>query len=412
MFTRALIGVSALLIAGCAAIPKEFVGGQPSTPTPTCKGAADCDAKWSAARNYLLAHTSYKIQNDSVDRLETYNPGEVTVGLRAKVSKSLQPDGTYAIVATFWCNNLFQCSPNADKTLEDFNRTVGAASAGGALPQSAPAIDRGKSVTVVVPEKSAPESITIAPNGDLILGSQASPKIYRARQGAAKADVFVDASADGAVYFLGVLSDAPTNTLWACELYPAPPGGPRHSALRGFDLDTGTAKYRWELPGATNVCNDLVVGPDKALYISDTAGARIWRLEPGASAPELFSDDRTLLGVDGITFIDGTLYENNVIFNKLYRVPIDAAGHAGKPVDIWLDKPIKGPDGMRAANGKLFLAENEGGRIDMVTVSGDTASVTVLQDGLARPTSIEPAGDTLWFGENAADRAHAMPLPR
>ena len=41
--------------------------------------------------------------------------------------------------------------------------------------------------TVSVPDKSQPESITVAPNGDLILGSAGSTKIYRARKGADKA---------------------------------------------------------------------------------------------------------------------------------------------------------------------------------------------------------------------------------
>jgi ketosteroid isomerase-like protein len=139
MSARCLISVIAVLIVGCATIP-QVVREAPSTPTPTCQSAADCEAKWSAARSYLLTHTSYKIQNDSVDRLETYNPSnEVTVGLRAQVSKAIQPDGRYAIVAKFWCNNLFECSPNAAKTLEDFNRTVTAATPGGATPQSAAA---------------------------------------------------------------------------------------------------------------------------------------------------------------------------------------------------------------------------------------------------------------------------------
>jgi sugar lactone lactonase YvrE len=182
--------------------------------------------------------------------------------------------------------------------------------------------------------------------------------------------------------------------------------------LRGFDLKTGAAKFRWELPGEKTLCNDFVVGPDKALYISDTFGGKIWRLKPGAAAPDMLSDDRSLYGIDGITFIGDTLYENNVIFNKLYRVPMDAAGKAGKPVDIWMDKPVKGPDGMRAANGKLFLTENGAGKVDMVTVNGDTATITVLQEGLATPTAIEPAGDTLWYGERTADRARSMPLPK
>lgn len=265
---------------------------------------------------------------------------------------------------------------------------------------------------VTVPAKSRPESITIAPNGDLILGSSGSAKIYRAKKGSAKAEVFIDASAEGGVSFLGVLADAPSGTLWACQIYPSPSEGHERSALRGFDLKTGAAKFRWELPGSTNLCNDFVVGPDKALYISDTFGAKIWRLKPGASIPEMFSDDRTLLGIDGITFVGNTLYENNVIFNKLYRVPMDSKGNAGRPVDIWLNKPIKAPDGMRAANGKLFLAENEGGTIDLVTVNGETASVTVLKEGLATPTAIEPAGVALWYNELAADRALSIPLPK
>jgi sugar lactone lactonase YvrE len=56
--------------------------------------------------------------------------------------------------------------------------------------------------------------------------------------------------------------------------------------------------------------------------------------------------------------LDGTLYVNNVLSNNLYRIPVDAAGKAGQPVDIWMDQTVKGPDGMRAANGKLLLAEN------------------------------------------------------
>jgi hypothetical protein len=267
-------------------------------------------------------------------------------------------------------------------------------------------------LTVSVPEKSQPESITIAPNGDLILGSAGSSKIYRAKKGADKATVFADVGADGGGTFLGVLADATTTTLWACQIYTAPPGTPPHSALRGFDLKTGAGKFRWDLPGDRNLCNDFVVGPDKALYISDTLGAKIWRLKPGATAPEVFSDDRSLYGIDGITFMGDVLYENNVIFNKLYRVPVDASGNAGKPVDIWMDKPVKGPDGMRAANGKLFLTENGAGKLDMVTVTGDTAQVAVLQEGLATPTAVEPAGDTLWYGERAGDRAHSMPLPK
>jgi ketosteroid isomerase-like protein len=135
MSPRIFVGILAVLVLGCASVP-QFVGKGPSTSTPTCNSAADCEAKWSAARSYVLAHASYGIENDSVDRLETYDPkSDVTMGLRAKVSKTIQPDGSYAIVAKFWCNNLFECKPDADRTLEDFNRTIGAVGAAGATRQ-------------------------------------------------------------------------------------------------------------------------------------------------------------------------------------------------------------------------------------------------------------------------------------
>ena len=50
---------------------------------------------------------------------------------------------------------------------------------------------------------------------------------------------------------------------------------------------------------------------------------------------------------------------------------------------------------MRAANGKLFVTENGAGKISVITVNGDKASVTVIKEGLTTPTGVEPAGDTL-----------------
>jgi hypothetical protein len=264
---------------------------------------------------------------------------------------------------------------------------------------------------VATDPQSQPESVTVAPDGSLILGSASKPVIYRAGKGETHARVFIDASGEGAVTFLGVLADAPTNTLWACQIGTVPNSRNRHTILRGFDLTTGAAKFRWTLPGDNNLCNDFTVGPDRALYVSDTLGNRIYRVRPGASEGELLIEDRRLDGIDGITFLDGVLYANNVISNNLYRIPLDESGKAGTPEQIWPDRPIKGPDGMRAAHGKLFLAENANGRASMVTIEGDQAKVVTLLDGLVKPTAIEPAGDVLWVGDRGADKAVAIPLP-
>src|SRR5271156_3738966 len=263
--------------------------------------------------------------------------------------------------------------------------------------------------------KSQPESLTVAPGGVVIVGSASSPFVYKVRSGSSTAEKFIDASAEGpGTFFFGMLADGSSNTLWTCQLTPVPDTTPvkRHTAVRGFDLSTGAPKTRWNLPGDNSTCNDFAIGPDKALYITDTANGKIYRLPAGASAAELYLEHQTLMGVDGITFLDGTLYVNNVVFNKLYRIPVDAAGKPGRPVDIWMDQPVKGPDGMRAANGKIFVAENGSGKISMLTVNGDKASVTAIKDGLDTPTGVEPAGDTIWISERGAGNAVSIPMPK
>jgi sugar lactone lactonase YvrE len=267
----------------------------------------------------------------------------------------------------------------------------------------------------IVDEKSQPESLTVAPGGILFVGSASTPFIYKVAPGSTTAEKFVDAGAEGpGTFFFGMLADAATNTLWACQLTPVPGTAPvkRHTALRGFDLATGAQKLRWNLPGENSTCNDFSAGPDKALYISDTANSRIYKLPAGAATAELFLEDHALYGIDGITFLDGTLYVNNVFSNNLYRIPVDAAGKPGQPVDIWMDQPVKGPDGMRAVNGKLLLAENGNGKIAVITVNGDKASVSVIKEGLKTPTAVEPAGDTIWIAERGAGKAVSIPMPK
>ena len=268
---------------------------------------------------------------------------------------------------------------------------------------------------LIADEKSSPESMTVAPGGVVIVGSASTPFVYKVKAGSSTAEKFIDVSLDGpGTFFFGMLADAANNTLWTCELTPVPNTTParKHTALRSFDLATGAPRLRWDLPGDDSTCNDFAFGPDKALYISDTTNGKIYRLAAGASTAELYLQHRSLNGIDGITFLNGVLYVNNVFYNKLYRIPVDASGKPGAPVDIWMDQPVRGPDGMRAANGKLYLAENGSGIVSALTITGDTAHVTVIKDGLKTPTGIEPAGDTLWFTERAIGKAESVPMPK
>src|SRR5580700_4368404 len=134
---------------------------------------------------------------------------------------------------------------------------------------------------LIVDEKSQPESLTVAPGGILFVGSASTPFVYKVRPGSTTAEKFVDASAEGAgTFFFGMLADGASNTLWTCQLTPVGDATPvrRHTALRSFDLSTGAPKIRWNLPGDSSTCNDFAIGPDKALYITDTANGKIYRL--------------------------------------------------------------------------------------------------------------------------------------
>lgn len=263
-------------------------------------------------------------------------------------------------------------------------------------------------------DKSQPESLAAAPDGTLIVGSAATPYVYKIKPGSTTPEVFIDASAEGpGTFFFGQLVDG--NTVWSCMLTPVAGTNPvqRHTALIGSDLHTGARKLRWNLPGDNSTCNDMAVGPDKALYISDTANAKIFRLAPGATSAELWLDHRNVTGIDGLTFLNGVLYYNSVFFNNLYRVPVDASGKAGVPVQIWMDAPVKGIDGMRVANGKILQAENGSGKIHVLTLmDGDRAHVTVIKDGLKTPTAMEPGRGEIWIAERGTGKIVSIPMPK
>jgi hypothetical protein len=69
-------------------------------------------------------------------------------------------------------------------------------------------------------------------------------------------------------------------------------------------------------------------------------------------------------------------------------------------VEVTLSQPLKGPDGVRAWKGKLYVAENGSNQISELTLKGDSATVKVLGSGYQTATGVAPAGATLWVGES------------
>lgn len=268
---------------------------------------------------------------------------------------------------------------------------------------------------LIADAQSEPESLSVGPDGTLFAGSASSPFIYRVRSGSPQADIFFDASRDGAgTFFFGILADANTNTLWACELTPNPEVAPvkPHSTLRGFDLTTGAQKFHWTFPGVNSVCNDFTVGPDQALYVTDTLNGRIYKLASGTVTPKLLLENGNMLkGIDGITFLNGKLYVTNVFTDKLYRIAFCAGCGERQIVEITTDQPLKASDGMRAGGGMLLLADSGHGRVVALILHGDNAHVHVIRDGLQNPTAVELSGKALWIAERGSGKAVSVPMP-
>lgn len=117
-----------LSITGCATItPKQQA--KMNETVPMCFEEKDCEAKWAAARRWVLNNISRKIQIYSDDLIETYNPAPQSTLLAARVVKEPNPrgHGGYFISASVWCDNPIGCHPKKVDAIVSFNNYVNSA---------------------------------------------------------------------------------------------------------------------------------------------------------------------------------------------------------------------------------------------------------------------------------------------
>ncbi len=246
-----------------------------------------------------------------------------------------------------------------------------------------------------------PESMTATAAGDLIVGSSAKGGIYRAKAGAAKAELWIDPKTSGISGLLGVFADDRSNTLYACSVaFGAPPDkADSLSALRAFNLSTGAPKAAYAMPGgAKALCNDVAVAKDGTVLVSDTLGGQVLALKKGVPVLQTWAKDPRLAFIDGIAIGgDGAVYVNTVTTGHMYRIAMGADGTAGEITELTPSVKLGGPDGLRSIGGLRFLqAENQIGRISLVTVSGATATVTPIKEGEPGVTAMALVHGQVW----------------
>lgn len=245
-------------------------------------------------------------------------------------------------------------------------------------------------------ERVFPESITADAAGNIYVGSLGGI-IYRAAAGSTVAVPWVKPNQENGLRSLfGVLADERHGLLWTCSNPNSfgPPDPSAGSSVVAFDLSSGTHRANYPFPAGPAACNDMAVAADGTLYVTDTAQGRIFRLDEGANSLELFAQGEDLVGVDGIAFAaDGAMYVNNVRANLVQRVNRDGSGAYAGLTDLTLSLPVSGPDGLRPVGGSKFLqAEGSGGRVALVEVSGDSATVAPIRTGLDSSPGVTRVG--------------------
>lgn len=230
------------------------------------------------------------------------------------------------------------------------------------------------------------ESIAATPDGGLIIGTTGGT-VYTVEPGGTEATEFVS-GLEG--FTLGVFVHE--GTAYVCN----------GATLRTYDFETGDAGPAYDFPNATGICNDIAVSPDGTVFASETSfggAGSVRALVDGEDGMEFVTvvGGVGLGGADGLAFIDGDLYLNNVSTNKLYRIELDGTTVTGLTT-LETNQEMDGPDGMRVAEDGtgFYQAENGALTATFVTVDGDTATITELAGGFPAATAVAQVGDTLY----------------
>jgi len=247
-----------------------------------------------------------------------------------------------------------------------------------------------------------PESLTSTKNGDLYFGSLGQDAVYRAKSKDSQATVWIKPKSNGLTTVLGVFADEKAGVLWVCTSASGGRNGAPYvgeTALKAFNLKDASFKASYAFPG-NGLCNDIAVAKDGTVYATDTTQGRVLRLKKGASALDVWTADPMLLaGADGLALLaDGNLYVNSVTQSTLLRIDANKDGSAGTITKLETSRPLMGPDGMRSVGSKTMLLV-EGGRLDEVTIDGNTAQIKVLKEGMTGITAVTLTGGTAYVAE-------------
>lgn len=246
-------------------------------------------------------------------------------------------------------------------------------------------LDGGPLQEIALPPNTFPEGIAASRGGNLFVGSVQRGEVYAILSGTDEAVLFLPpGSLENSAIGLTVSTDS--TMLWVCDSNPTPEADALPTgAVVGIGLGDGELKARHELPAsaAGAFCNDLVMSPDGALWITESFGGRIFRIpaddlldddsaEVWLQDAELAGVEGSPFGVNGITLIGGRILVVNSTFGTL--MSIDASLESPDGDDIDFIALTEGDDGVALANP------------DGITALDDR-EILIVENGLGLPAN-------------------------
>jgi hypothetical protein len=117
---RNLILLAPLLLCGC------LTAAETPAPPITCRSGPDCDAKWSRAVTWVATNSTYKIQLQTAELVQTMGPLHNDPSPAFTVTRTIGASpGISEISLRGGCGNLIGCVPTVAESRAKFNAFVG-----------------------------------------------------------------------------------------------------------------------------------------------------------------------------------------------------------------------------------------------------------------------------------------------
>lgn len=262
---------------------------------------------------------------------------------------------------------------------------------------SAPAVvAEGHASTLVVfdpAQGQLPEGVALDAEGNAFASLPALGELVRSPAESAETQSFgrIEGLAPGDAGPIGLAVDLEGNVYSGVRS-----ADPALNGAWRFDASTGEA-FRIEGSGGIAFANDVALGPDGTLYITDTIAGTVWRAEPGGPA-ELWAEAELLqgtgeagfgfpIGANGIAVVDDIVYVGVTERAHIVAVPVNEDGTSGV-AEIFAQLP-EAVDGIAIdAEGNLFSAHPIANLVTRRTPAGEVEVIATESDGLDRPSTI------------------------